>query len=635
MSTQPGSPNLELSSSREESSFEPIHRRLERWAQTGRLALVSEHETLSYADLESRSNQIARVLLDRRIDASCPIAVCMERTPEVVTVILGVLKAGHAWLPLDPNQPRERAGHLAAQAGAGALVTHSGLFSGRALPGVLLLDLDQERQEVERQAASPLGPGPDPQEVAYCMYTSGSSGEPKCVEITRAALAAYPDALNSRFVLDGESRYLHTASFAFSSSVRQLVWPLSFGATLFLASVPLIRDPLKLLGWVKEHGVTVVDWVPSYLRQVVSAALRLPAARRQELLDNQLALELSASEPLSWSLVQQVRRDLGYRGRIANAYGLTETTGLVAWHDVEDEGGEGQVPIGRALPHAELHCLDGSLQRVAQGEEGDLWVTGRCLPRGYRDHPGAMRREPIPFSSRWPWMLATGDRGRMRADGVFEVAARSDRQVKIHGVRVDLHQAEEVLREHPAVKDASVLFDEDPVSGGRLHAFIEPRENAVTDDQDLRRFVREKYPSYLVPHQVTWCKELPRTPSLKVDRPALKASFDSGAAAGPSAASPTAPAPAPTPGRRDEVEALVRREWQAILGETEGDFFELGGDSLQAIVLLNKITTALAVEIPLVASFFGDPTVNGLVEAIVDGLAFQQPDADEMEEIEL
>jgi hypothetical protein len=280
--------------------------------------------------------------------------------------------------------------------------------------------------------------------------------------------------------------------------------------------------------------------------------------------------------------------------------------------------------MGSALPQAELYCLDEAMKQLPAGSLGDLWAAGPCVAKAYRGEGPAMLKRPNPFSS-WPELYATGDRVRLGADGIFLFEGRSDDQVKVHGVRVALGEVEEALRSHPRVQDAAVVGREDAQGELRLHAFLEPAGDPPPDGQAVRGHVLEHFPSYLVPHAISWCPRLPRTPSGKVDRPALmayipSAAGDAGAGLHPAPVdSPDAVASGKPPA---DVEAVVREAWVRTLGTDveNGDFFELGGDSLQVIAMLGRITAALKVDTPLIAAFFGDPTLSGLVRVIRDGM---------------
>ncbi len=613
---------------RSPAAFIPVQDRVAEQPRQ-RLALLTKDGYLTYGELNDRANQLARFLGGKGLEKAKPIAIRLDRSADFVTAILGVLRSGHPYLPFDARQPHGQFTQRLHQAGAAGLLTHGSLAEDLASLELPVFLIDRERGVLAREA-SELPDAPQcsvaPEDLAYCMFTSGSTGLPKCVEVTHGSLAAYPDAFNSKLGIGSDAIYLHSASFAFSASLRQLFVPLTRGATVALAGYEQLRDPMGLLRWLKQEGITVVDWVPSYLRQVCAELARLTPMQRGDLMDHSVAILISSGEPLAWSLVRTWREESGFKGRIANVYGQTETTGLVAWYEVLKEGFNStgfNVPIGFALPQAELFCLDASMRKLPVGEIGDLWVAGPCLSRGYHNEGPSMLKRPNPFSQ-WPDLLATGDRVRVGSDGTFHFEGRSDDLVKVHGVRVSLGEIEAALRSHPSVREAAVLLFEDQASGSRLHAFLEPSTMVSGDAQALRRFLREHYPDHVVPHVINWQPKLPKTISGKLDRSALRqASAPAGSANGPGtrSESPTCPT-APTVPSADRVEAVVREAWILTLGVAlvDGDFFELGGDSLQVIAMLGRITTALGVEIPLIAAFFGDPTLLGLIQVIREGM---------------
>lgn len=593
------------------AGFLPVHDQV-ALQPPGNLAVVGTDAALTYGELNARANQLARRLVGLGPDYAGPVGICLGRGTEAVTAMLAVLRSGQPFLPLDPNQPRSHLLALLRQAGAGALLTRSDLWGPGPDPDLPVLALDQDQRRIIQESAADPGLPTAPGDLAYCLFTSGSSGRPKCVEITHASLTVYPGAFNSRLGIDAGDRYLHSASFAFSASVRQLFVPFSVGACVVLAGSEQLRNPLALLRRIQQEEVTVLDWVPSYLRTVCAELERLPLDQRRRLMDNRVGILVSSGEPLSWALAQRWRRSSGCRGRLASCYGQTETSGLVAWYELPaDPPGQASiwVPLGEALPQAQLFALDANLQPAPAGSEADLWAAGPCAARGYRGGVSLAKRQgPWPDA---PLLFPTGDRVWVDAEGGFTFTGRADGQVKVNGVRVELAEVEEALRGHSAVQDAAVLVEEDGDGALRLHAFLEPVRHSDPDSAALRRHLRERHPDHLQPHLLSWRDPLPRTLSGKVDRPALRASLQA-AAVQPDLSI-----------AQGGVEAVVHSAWSAVLGGEagDGDFFELGGDSLQAIGMLGRIATALQLDTPLIAAFFGDPTRSGLLRVLRDGLA--------------
>jgi len=419
--------------------------------------------------------------------------------------------------------------------------------------------------------------------------------------VSHAALAAYPAGFNAGPEVGPGDRWLHVASFAYSAAVRQLLVPLVHGAAVVLAGTEAILDPVALLELVRRARVTVTDWVPSYLRSVCEVLEGLPEERRQGLLDPAVRLHISSGEPLPWSLVSRWR-DLGFAGRIGSAYGLTETCGLVAWQEVGAALESGWVNIGKALPHARLRAANGAGESVAAGAEAQLWVGGACIAGLQAPGAHCVRDEE---GGAW---LDTGDRVVEAPDGTLNFAGRQDDQVKVHGIRIALGEVEEALRSHSAVLDGAVVAEVDEGSARRLVAHVVLRAGMSADEATLRAHLLVHGPEAWLPAAFRWREVLPRTLSGKVDREALR--NQEVVAASTSVAG------------SDPVETAVQRAWEETLGPgtLDGDFFEMGGDSMQVITLLARVTAELDQEIPLVAEFFGDPTYKGLVEAVRRGL---------------
>ncbi|HEX6408292.1 MAG TPA: non-ribosomal peptide synthetase, partial [Gemmatimonadales bacterium] len=431
--------------------------------------------------------------------------------------------------------------------------------------------------------------------------------------VTHANLCDYVQAIGRPFRLTPEDVYLHTASFGFSSAVRQLLVPLVHGARVVIATGDEIREPVKLFQTVQSEGVTIIDLVPSYWRACADALGRLAPDDRQALLANRLRLLLSASEPLPGDLPGQWKASIGNKAEMINMFGLTETTGIVAFHRIRpnDETGAKVVPIGRPIDHTRIHVLDSWLRPVPIGTIGEIFVAGAGVSRGYLNRPAltAAAFLPYPFGDQpGSRMCRTGDRGRYLPDGSIEILARMDQQLKIRGFRVEPEEIESVLRGHPGVAAAVVVGQAVDQGERRIVAYVVPRI-PTPDVAELSQLVKDRLPGYMVPWAFVLLDKLPLTPTGKVDRRALPPP-DSGL-------SHRRPEVSIAP--RTPTEKVLAGIWAEVLGldrvGIHDDVFALGGHSLIVTQAVSRIRRALAVEVP-VEMVFDSPTVAELGVAI-------------------
>jgi acyl-coenzyme A synthetase/AMP-(fatty) acid ligase/acyl carrier protein len=445
--------------------------------------------------------------------------------------------------------------------------------------------------------------------------------------ITQANVAHYVRALQARLGIAADDRYLHTASVAFSSSVRQLMLPLVHGATVVMATTDQLRDPLALCQIIKRHEVTVLDIMPSYWRNLTNALHRLSSEARRALLNNGLRLLLSASEPLASDVPGIWATEFQHPAHLLNMFGQTETTGIVAVYPIPSQGDTGPiVPVGRPIVDTQVYLLDPHLQPVPIGVPGELCISGRGLGRGYLHRPELTVQKflPQPFSAEpGARLYRTGDFARYLPDGTIAFLGRLDHQVKIRGVRIEPGEIEAVLSQHPAIATAVVVgWGETTGSDQRLVAYVVPKTEAERlSVSALRDFLQQKLPEYMVPSAFVPLAALPLTPNGKIDRQAL---------------------PAPDPARpalekafvppRTPVEAEIARIWAEVLGRdrigVHDNFFELGGHSLLAAQVIYRLRETFLVDLPL-PSLFEAPTVAGAAAVIVRG----QADEDEQAKI--
>ncbi len=569
-------------------------------AQPTAPALVCGGEMMTYGDLDARADRLARRLRSLGVGPEVPVAVCAGRSAGLVAALLAVLKAGGAYLPLDPNYPPERLAFLLADAGAAVLLTESAL-AGRcgAFEGAVVeLDRTDPTDRTDRSDA-PLPP-PLPGSLAYLIYTSGSTGRPKGVAIPHGAAVALVRWAAEAFSpaeLDG---VLASTSICFDLSVFELFVPLSRGGRVILAENALELPRLAA-------DVRLVNTVPSAMGELVRMEAIPPSVRTVGL----------AGEPLRRDLVQRIYAAAPGVERVLNLYGPSETTTYSTWTVVErgEREERGEPSIGRPITGTRAHVLDGSLAPVPIGVSGELFLGGAGLARGYLGRPEltAKRFVPEPFGGFGGSRLYhTGDRARWRSDGALELLGRMDHQVKVRGFRIELGEIEAVLAGHPAVREAAVTAPATPADASgdrRLVAYVSATEGGgPLDAAALGVYLGSRLPSFMVPSMWVELAALPRTRTGKVDRQALPV---------PGEMATGAAYEAP----RTATEEMLAGIWGDLLRRervgAHDNFFALGGHSLLATRVVSRLRDRLGVELP-VRALFEQPTVAGLAVLLAD-----------------
>ncbi|MFF1309171.1 amino acid adenylation domain-containing protein, partial [Streptomyces sp. NPDC058307] len=542
-------------------------------------AVVCDGDELTYAQLDVRANRLARRLMAAGVGPESVVGVCLERSADLVVALLAVLKAGGAYMPLDPELPVERMAVMVADAEAVCAVTANGL--ARVLPDGLaqvwvddpgLQDVPGMSPGVEVSAESP----------AYLIFTSGSTGRPKGVVTSHAGIVNRLGWGQERFGLAVGERVLHKTPFGFDVSVWELFWPLVQGATLVVARPGGHRDPEYLAELIESHRVSTVHFVPSMLEAFVAepTAARCGSLRRV----------VCSGEALGVAVQERFFEVFGPEVELHNLYGPTEASiEVTGWRCVPGQPG-GVVPIGVPVANTRVYVLDPRLRPVPAGVAGELYLAGVQLARGYVGRPGltAERFVASPFEV-GERLYRTGDVARWSAAGQVEYLGRVDDQVKIRGFRIEPGEVQVVIAAHPQVAQAALVVREDSPGEMSLVAYVVPETGASGLEPAVRRFAAERLPEYMVPSAVVVLDELPVTVNGKLDRKAL---------------------PAPDlltagPGREPATvqEELLCGAFAHVLGVeafgVDDDFFRLGGHSLLAMRLVSRIRTVLGVELPL------------------------------------
>ncbi len=538
------------------------------------VAVEQERAKLTYGDLNRKANQLAHYLKKKGIKPETRVGICIDRSLLMAVGILGVLKAGGAYVPLDSEYPAERLEYMIKNAGAEVLLTQERLKEALPACETELVCLDRDWGLIDKESGSNVSSPVVPDNLAYVIYTSGSTGKPKGVMVSHRSLMNHTWWMQSVFGFDQQDRVLQKSPFGFDASVLEFFAPLLGCSTLVMARPSGQQDADYLRELIRDSRITTIQLVPSLLRALLHAGgfKELSSLRRV----------LCGGEVLSSDLEQTLLSQTN--AQVYNLYGPTEATvDASGWKCQRDSEGP-TVPIGRPIANAQLYVLDAELRPVPVGVSGELYIGGEGVARGYQNRPDltAERFVPDPFSGEPSARLyRTGDWVRYRADRNLYYIGRVDEQVKIRGNRVELGEIEEELRKHPAVKETIVFVREDISGEKRLVAYVVPTMIAIDgfSTRELRGFLRQRLPEYMVPASFVAMGELPLTAHGKVNRKALPRPELTRFGSESRHVSP-----------RNREETILAGIWSEILHieqvGVEDNFFELGGDSILGIQIV-------------------------------------------------
>ena len=542
------------------------------------IALRFEGEHLSAGELERRGNRLARHLRQLGAGPGTRVGLCAERSPEVVVALLAILRSGAAYLPLDPDYPRDRLEWMLEDGGMAILLTQERL--GALLPPLVderVLFLDADWDLVARQNAAPLptiAGMAGPEDLAYVLYTSGSTGKPKGVEVRHGGAARFLAAMAERPGLAAGDVLVAITTLSFDIALLELFLPLAVGARVELVSRETAADPARLAAVLDAAGATALQATPATWRMLLDHGWAGRPGLRA----------LSGGEALPRDLAELLCARIAPGGALWNVYGPTETTVWSTVHPVSP--GKRQVPVGRPIGGTAVHLLDG-VEPVSIGVAGELCIGGEGLARGYRKRPDltAERFVPDPFGPPGARLYKTGDLARHLPGGEIEPLGRRDDQVKVRGFRIELGEVEAVLQEHPAIQECAVAVREEPTGERRLAACVVARGKATPRPEGLRGHLRQKLPDYMIPALFLTLDELPRTPNRKVDRRALAIRVRQDLADEEERGAGYVPPATP-------VEQILVAVWAEVLRRdrvgTGDSFFDLAGDSILAIRLVAR-----------------------------------------------
>jgi amino acid adenylation domain-containing protein len=555
------------------------------------VALVYEERALTYLELNQRANQVARLLQKWGVGPETLVGLHLDRSLEMVIGLLGILKAGGAYVPLDPAFPADRLNFMIEDSGISVLLTQAN--PPHPLPHPRTLYLDGDWVEINRQSDENPSCQLKSSHLAYVIYTSGSTGRPKGVQIEHQAVVNFLYSMLQKPGLTKQDTLLSVTTLSFDIAALELFLPLLVGAKTVLASRLVAADGVQLGNLLAASGASVMQATPTTWRLLLEAGW--PGSPQLKI--------LCGGEALSRELAAQLMPRVA---SLWNMYGPTETT---IWSSVAQvEPGEGPVLLGPPIANTQFYVLDQRGQLVPFGVAGELHIGGEGLARGYLKRPELTCEKfiPNPFNANPGVRLyKTGDRVCARPDGGFKYLGRIDHQVKLRGYRLELGEIEAILAQHPAIGQAVVLIREDSPGDQRVVAYLVPRLEQLPAPTELRHFLQQKLPDYMIPTAWVSLQALPLTPNGKIDRKVLPA---------PEAKPKREFVPPQTP-----TEKILATIWAEVLGfdsiGRDDNFFELGGHSLLATRIISRLYTQLQVKLPLIR-LFEAPTIADLAARV-------------------
>jgi amino acid adenylation domain-containing protein len=591
---------------RYECVHELVEAQVERTPDT--VAVIHGARQLTFRELNLRANQLARYLKRRGVGPDITVGIGLERSLELAVTMLGVLKAGGACMPLDPNYPAERLLFMQSDAQAPVLLTQPGLLAKFAGSRADVICVTPDWGPIAGEREENLPHAATPETTAYVIYTSGSTGTPRGVLLTHGGLVNHHTAAVKLYGLTSADRVLQFSSISFDIAIEE-IWPAWIsGATVVLRTEDMPLDGSGFLRWIEQHSVTVLDLPTAYwhecTHQITGLKHPLPACLRLVVVGGEQA---SAAVLQSWFQIS--------RGHVRwiNTYGPSETSVIATAYEPSATDIMAEVPIGRPIANTQVYVLDSNLQPVPIGVSGELYIGGIGVAAGYLKRPELTAEKFItdPFRpGAGTRLYKTGDLARYRPDGNLEFRGRRDHQVKIRGFRVELGEIEAALRLHAGVREAVVVFRADGPSGnGCLVAYIVPTTAPAPDINELRDFLKKKLPEYMLPASFLMLKAMPLSPNGKIDRNALPEP--------PEEPQDSAERGAALP--ENLAESKLLKIWQELLRTrpigVRDNFFDLGGNSLLAIRMMHRIERTFGRTLPLTV-LLQAPTIVSLADVL-------------------
>ena len=570
-----------------------------------KIAVIFESQQFTYKQLNEKANQLANYLKSVGVEAETRVGICLERSEKMLVGLLGILKAGGTYIPLDPAFPEERLRFMVEDSGVGFLVTDSRTSKTSPLTPLLdkgeVINLDDDWELIEKQSSENLAIQTTQENLAYIIYTSGSTGKPKGVQIMHKSLVNCLESMQQKPGITSNDTLLSVTTLSFDIAALELYLPLITGASLVIVSREIASDGIELIRSIEENQATIMQATPATWRLLLAAGWE----------GNQQLKVLCGGEALDINIAEEL---LKRSKEVWNLYGPTEATiwsSAAQCRDVKfnvSQNVNTTVTIGKPINNTQFYVLDNDLQPVPIGVPGELYIGGSGLAKGYLNKPELTTEKFInnPLSSSTPSspskIYKTGDLVKYLPDGNLEYLGRIDYQVKLRGFRIELGEIESTLMQHPQIKQAVVTLLKNNDDEKLIAYFISSSE---LSQNDLRQFLQDKLPAYMIPSSYMMLEEFPLTPNRKIDRKSL---------------------PLPEANRPNldnyikpssEIEREIAQIWQQVLQVDKigihDNFFDLGGHSLSMVKVHSQLREKFSSDIPLV-EMFRHPTISALVK---------------------
>jgi len=562
-----------------------IHEQFEKHAAAApnATALVLGGTEYTYSELNRKANQLAHYLIKRGVRANSRVGVCIDRSCEMVIAVLAVLKAGGAYVPFDSSYPKARLAGMLQEIKLKHLLSMNALLEILPEDDGSVITLDGDKDQIAQESFDNPRQGIAPSDLAYIIFTSGSTGKSKAAAVHHRGWKNLLNWFSRQFEITSQDKVLLVSSFSFDLTQRALAMPLVSGGELHLLASNHYSPELAL-STIETHQITLTNCAPSPFYTLIE---NQSADVRRKL--NSLRIVFLGGEAISGARLKDWVDSGTCKTELVNVYGIAECSDVSTYYRLHDYNRyvSGSVPIGIPIDNTRVYVMDSEMNRVTDGETGELCIAGDGVGKGYVNDPELTKKKfvKIRLGRKSELLYRTGDLGRLGKDGNFEYVGRVDYQVKVHGVRVELEEIENVLRQHSKIQEAIVLVKEVELGDQRIFAYVIPKESVSdtewsTIEEDLRRYARLKLPKNMIPNTFVKIREVPLNPNGKVDRIALQNENGHNGAKPQSRQRSTA---------EIVIGAFVAEALHVPQVGLEDDFFDMGGHSLMAIQVVTQI----------------------------------------------